>query len=196
MPMSRRSGASVVTSTPSNRIAPVSGSTKPAIERKVVVLPQPLGPSSETSSPSAISRLRSSTATNSPYRLVRPLIVNVVTGSAVELRESRHFLVPTIDDRVAVLVGRFPVEDDDVFHPLIAEWDQRLQVIGDRHGLATWGHVKILHPCELNVRPQEEVDPLVALSFLLAAFQHVEHLIEHEAAFGRRVHRELGTFTF
>ncbi len=58
----RRSGGNASRSRPSMRIAPDCGTTKPAIERSNVVLPQPELPSSATISPRPISRLtRSST---------------------------------------------------------------------------------------------------------------------------------------
>ena len=44
-----------------------AGSWKPAIMRKVVVLPQPDGPSSVINSPGATSRLTSCTAAMSPF---------------------------------------------------------------------------------------------------------------------------------
>ena len=73
--MLRRSGGSVCagedTSLSPTRISPALGSTKPAISRSVVVLPQPEGPSRQTSWPcSMVSEILSTTAT-SPYRLVR-----------------------------------------------------------------------------------------------------------------------------
>ena len=49
------------------QISPALGSWKPAIMRKVVVLPQPDGPSSVSSSPGATSRLTSCTAATSPF---------------------------------------------------------------------------------------------------------------------------------
>ena len=58
------------TSAPSSRIAPSVGASKPAIIRRVVVLPQPDGPSSEKNSPAAIVKQASSTATKSAKRLV------------------------------------------------------------------------------------------------------------------------------
>ncbi len=45
-------------------------SSSPAIIRRLVVLPQPDGPTRTMNSPSWISRLRSSTAMTSPYFLV------------------------------------------------------------------------------------------------------------------------------
>src|SRR6185503_3619593 len=67
--MSRLLGGSRVTSEDSMRISPESGSTKPAIIRRVVVLPHPLGPSRVTNSPARTSRETASTATTSSYVL-------------------------------------------------------------------------------------------------------------------------------
>ena len=55
----RRVGVTGVTSCPCKTIRPSSGTSKPAIIRKVVVLPQPLGPSSEKNSPSPIESVTS-----------------------------------------------------------------------------------------------------------------------------------------
>src|SRR3979411_698592 len=49
---SRSAGASPFTSRPSIRIEPLSGISRPATRRNVVVLPAPVGPSSATNSPS------------------------------------------------------------------------------------------------------------------------------------------------
>src|SRR6187549_2220272 len=57
-------------SRPPRRIAPPVGATKPAIIRSVVVLPQPDGPSSTTSSPCPMSRSTPATARTSPYVFV------------------------------------------------------------------------------------------------------------------------------
>ena len=51
---------------PATLISPPVGCTRPAIERRIVVLPQPEGPSSVTNSPLAIDRLTSFTATKVP----------------------------------------------------------------------------------------------------------------------------------
>src|SRR6516165_159464 len=53
-----------VTSEPSSRTFPAVGCSKPAISRRVVVLPQPDGPSSEKNSPLATVRSTLSTATS------------------------------------------------------------------------------------------------------------------------------------
>src|SRR5512133_2086596 len=50
-------------SAPLIAIRPLVGVSKPAIMRRVVVLPQPLGPRKETNSPRSTSRLKFSTAT-------------------------------------------------------------------------------------------------------------------------------------
>src|SRR5437588_6006547 len=59
---SRSAGAPPVTSRPSIRIEPRSGISSPAIRRKVVVLPAPVGPSKATNSPSPTVSDRSLTA--------------------------------------------------------------------------------------------------------------------------------------
>ncbi len=68
--MLRRSGGSVragedTTRSPT-RISPAVGSTKPAISRSVVVLPQPDGPSRQTSAPCSIVNDTSSTTASGP----------------------------------------------------------------------------------------------------------------------------------
>src|SRR5579859_7129380 len=61
MPKLRRFGATNTpfaeenTTRPSTSMSPIRGRSSPAIERKVVVLPQPLGPKSVKSSPSGTS---------------------------------------------------------------------------------------------------------------------------------------------
>ncbi len=73
MPKLRRFGATNTpcldenTTRPPTSIAPDFGRSSPAMERSVVVLPQPLGPSSVNSAPSGASNDTSSTAlTNCP----------------------------------------------------------------------------------------------------------------------------------
>ena len=62
MPMSRRSAGMPETSLPSTVTAPVSAVSKPARMRSAVVLPQPDGPSSATSSPGRDVQRRPSSA--------------------------------------------------------------------------------------------------------------------------------------
>ena len=64
---SRLFGGAAVTSRPSSRTVPWVGSSKPAIIRIVVVLPQPDGPSMEKNSPVRMARSMPRTAaTTSP----------------------------------------------------------------------------------------------------------------------------------
>ncbi len=51
---------------PSISMVPADGGMKPAIMRKVVVLPQPDGPSSDTNSPGTSSSEKSATASTAP----------------------------------------------------------------------------------------------------------------------------------
>ena len=62
MPTLRRFGGRWVTSWSLMTMVPVVGVSNPATMRKVVVLPQPLGPRNETNSPRVTSRLKSATA--------------------------------------------------------------------------------------------------------------------------------------
>src|SRR5258708_26300138 len=68
MPILRRRGGTSApcwgadTTAPPIRIVPALGCSKPATQRKVVVLPQPDGPSSVTISPAVTAKLTSSTA--------------------------------------------------------------------------------------------------------------------------------------
>jgi hypothetical protein len=69
--MSRSRARPKVTSSPPRRISPEVGSSRPAIMRKVVVLPQPEGPRSTKKLPSSMVRLLSRTGTKSPDDLCR-----------------------------------------------------------------------------------------------------------------------------
>ena len=82
--MLRRSGGSVFcgdeTTRSPTRISPSVGSTKPAISRKVVVLPQPDGPSRHTSVPCSIVIEMLSTTALGPYFFVNPRSSTDATG--------------------------------------------------------------------------------------------------------------------
>jgi hypothetical protein len=65
MATSRRFGGSSLTSRSPMWIAPASTSSSPASIRSAVVLPEPDGPTSTISSPSAMSRSSASTAGSS-----------------------------------------------------------------------------------------------------------------------------------
>src|SRR5437868_5425872 len=83
----RRFAGTSVTSFPFSTMRPASGSSNPAIIRSVVVLPHPLGPSSEKNSPSAISSVTSSTAAAPPKLLPTPLSA-IATRSLPAMGES------------------------------------------------------------------------------------------------------------
>src|SRR5438876_12147657 len=90
MAIRRRSGGTTLVGDERHRsptqISPASGRRNPATRRSVVVLPQPDGPRSETSSPGSTRRSSPSSAARSPYRFVSPLIVTPGMGSRSVLR--------------------------------------------------------------------------------------------------------------
>ena len=61
--------AATATGLPEMKISPLSGSSNPATNRNVVVLPQPDGPSSVKISPRSMEKLTPSTALTAPKRL-------------------------------------------------------------------------------------------------------------------------------
>src|SRR5579884_1087955 len=87
MPMLRFSGATNMRSVaeamvlPRSTRLPSSGCSRPATNRRVVLLPQPLGPSSVKTSPGWTVKLTWSTATTGPKRFVTPC--NSRTGDSV-----------------------------------------------------------------------------------------------------------------
>ena len=64
--MPRFCGGTRVTSRPLMVMVPVSGSSRPAMARSSVDLPDPLGPSSAVSDPTGTSKSTSSSAAKSP----------------------------------------------------------------------------------------------------------------------------------
>src|SRR5262245_36116383 len=67
--MSRLPGGKSFTTRPAMLMVPLVGKSNPASMRKIVVLPQPDGPSRLTNSPWSISRSRSLTASSDPNAL-------------------------------------------------------------------------------------------------------------------------------
>ena len=94
MPMSRLLAGSRVMSLPPTVIWPLSASSRPASSRSVVVLPQPDGPSSATSSPGWTVRSSPSSATTGPYCRRSPSIRTstavLVASAAVSVTGERH----------------------------------------------------------------------------------------------------------
>src|SRR3989475_7827009 len=84
------------TTRPRSAISPASGCSSPATRRKVVVLPQPLGPSSVKSSPRSTSSDAPSRARTAPKTLVTPSRRRTITAPRSALpelsrRQSRAF---------------------------------------------------------------------------------------------------------
>src|SRR5882672_5948082 len=75
-------------------MTPSVGCSKPAISRKVVVLPQPDGPRKEWKAPRGISKATLSTATTGPNRLDTPR--KRTSGSPVAGRDSDAVLMVAI----------------------------------------------------------------------------------------------------
>src|SRR3954468_23666250 len=84
--MSRCAARFSVTSSPPSRISPPVGNSRPAIMRRVVVLPQPEGPSMTKNSPSSTVKLEPLTATKSPNAFCRMLTVICAIALLRELR--------------------------------------------------------------------------------------------------------------
>src|SRR5689334_98728 len=103
MPRPRRAGLIASRSSPSSRTAPEVGSTKPAIICKVVVLPQPDGPSSETNSPFSTLSDKPSTAFRPPKILVR------LSSSRNDNPLALHLAIPALGPLVAMGVDGIPV---------------------------------------------------------------------------------------
>src|SRR5215470_16069977 len=80
MPMLRRCGGSISTRLSPKLIWPASSSTKPAMSRNRVVLPQPEGPSSVKNSPSSTLSVISPTATTDPNDRRTPSMVMVLNA--------------------------------------------------------------------------------------------------------------------
>src|SRR6476646_389547 len=87
--MSRCEARFQVTSSPPRKIRPAVGSSRPAIMRSVVVLPQPDGPSRQKNSPSLTVKVESFTATKSAKALCR-FSTRISAMSARELGDDRE----------------------------------------------------------------------------------------------------------
>src|SRR2546423_9926214 len=94
--MSRRCGGSAVASLPAMKTLPSSAFSRPAMTRRSVDLPLPLGPRSAVSDPAGTSRLTSSRATKSPKRLftlrtvIAILLLAVLSGVEQVHQEQGH----------------------------------------------------------------------------------------------------------
>src|SRR5919202_5684307 len=79
--MLRSCGSSPVTSRPYKTIEPSLKGSRPAMQARAVLLPQPEGPRKVTNSPSAILRSSPLTAVNSPKRLVSCCRATLANGT-------------------------------------------------------------------------------------------------------------------
>src|ERR1700736_5513890 len=107
---------------------PSSGVSKPATMRKVVVLPQPDGPSSAKNSPASIARSTPSTARLIPSKLLLRRARRTAAAPPASLMERRprgarraprspaHQAVDARIDVVLALVVPFPVHLDELRH--------------------------------------------------------------------------------
>src|SRR3954469_22799133 len=87
-PITRRTAiGSETTEKPATRPSPEVGRKRVARNRIVVLLPAPLGPMKPKTSPLPIVKLRSSTATKSPYRFVN-LTTSIIGACSPGSRQS------------------------------------------------------------------------------------------------------------
>src|SRR5271154_3465978 len=109
MPISRRSARraapELCTGRPSKRISPLSGTSRPLMQRSSVVLPEPLRPMMATTSPLSIVSDTSSSATCVPKRLQMPFNAKIgidapFKSSAEEGERPAHGEVQCRDDRI------------------------------------------------------------------------------------------------
>src|SRR5258708_33942711 len=128
MLMLRRGPGMGVTGEPPISTSPSVGSTRPAIMRNVVVLPQPLGPSSATSSPAAMRSVTLSTAVLVANTFVKPEMARSVALSVTA--SAPEDLVELIQDGAALRIDLLPVE-----HVELHLAHARLGIGNDRGGL-------------------------------------------------------------
>src|SRR6187200_751629 len=105
--MSRSLGGTSLTTRSPIRNSPLEISSSPAIIRRLVVLPQPDGPTRTMNSPSPISRLRSFTAWKSPYILLTLSNVTVAMVQPPLPADHRGPMHPAAEAER----GRAPYED-------------------------------------------------------------------------------------
>src|SRR5262249_10441263 len=163
MPIMRCSEGSRVTSLSPNRIGPPLGSSSPATQRSVVVLPHPDGPSRETNSPSATSRSTPCTAVTPPNTLLSPSIL-----SRDNRRLSSRHAVPPLDHGSPLPIGLQPVERHDVVQILGREGDFLGDVGRDLDVAVHRDRVELPRELELDVLGEHVIEERVG-SFLVRA---------------------------
>src|SRR4051812_29167293 len=99
MATARSRGERRLTTSPSRRICPAVGRSKPATRLSSVDLPQPLGPTSVTKAPSATVRSMSrSTGAERPYDLVTWAKRSVVTPSPLHRARGEPAEDPALEE--------------------------------------------------------------------------------------------------
>src|SRR5438034_3283524 len=162
MPRPRLRGDTPLTTRPSKRMSPLSGVSKPAIIRSVVVLPQPEPPTSETSSPGRMSNDSPSTAVAPAKRLRTSRSTMFIEASAREL------LQPLLDEPVLLLGRPHAVERDEL---QVGDLGARHRNVGARDSAAPPLHVGV-HG-RARHRPVEEPPPV------LRSEEHTSELQSH-----------------
>src|ERR1700730_4062836 len=170
MPRLRRCTGTSVTSAPPTWMRPSSGVSKPAIMRKVVILPQPDGPSSAKNSPASIARSTPSTARLMPSKLLLRRARRTAAAPPASLMERRprggrrapRAPAPqAVDARIDVvlaLVVPFPVHLDELRHLGLGVVEPGV-VFGRELHLAVRGRIPHrLGKRLLHLRPQHEVE--------------------------------------
>src|SRR5215831_12644514 len=89
-----RSPAGAPTVRPSSSTAPDVAGSSPATMRSKVVLPQPLGPTSEMNAPRSIATLISRSTSRSPKRLLRLLRESLIIAQSIPRPRYEHALKP------------------------------------------------------------------------------------------------------
>src|SRR5437763_269431 len=198
MPMSRLCGGTWVTSCPPTTMRPPSGCSNPAIMRKVVVLPQPEGPSSAKNSPGATRRSTLSTTRVRPSKLFstrsrrtsaavrgRSLIVTRM-GSASSAQDAGYARV----DVILALVVPFPIDLDELRDLRLGVVELGVILRVELHLLVRRRVPHSLAQRLLHVRAEHEIDVGVGKLAHLGAWRDVPHLLEREHALGRRRERD------
>src|SRR5829696_6616967 len=117
---SRSNGGIFVTSRPPSSIRPSSGSSKPAMSRSIVVLPEPDGPRSEKNSPRRTSSSTPSTAATSPNRFTTPMArtsksatpASVEAGTSARSCTDAKRLLEEVEPTAQLVVGRDEWDED------------------------------------------------------------------------------------
>src|SRR5262249_42731314 len=145
---------------PSREIEPSESVSNPAMQRSVVVLPQPLGPRSEKNSPSITSNDSGPTTTRGENPLMSPRTSSPTLPPATGL--SQHLFVPARQVGGAVLVHLLVVERHHVLEVVLLH--RIVGHLGRELGLPVgWRVAKAPRHLELELGIEGDVDELLGL---------------------------------